>query len=93
MKYAEELFVSIKQTQNMTALLKELDLLHKINITLGKEKSIEYEIGGLFQIDTEKLNSLTDTNLVKLTKSGALHLIYNHLDSLSNFENLSQKLQ
>jgi len=93
MKYAEELFISIKQTQSITALLNELDLLHKVNITLGKEESDKYKIEGLFQVNTEKLNNLTDTNLVKLAKSGALHLIYNHLDSLSNFENLSAKLQ
>ena len=93
MKYAEELFISIKQTQSITALLNELDLLHKVNITLGKEESDKYKIEGLFQVDTEKLNNLTDANLVKLAKSGALHLIYNHLDSLSNFENLSAKLQ
>ena len=88
MKFAEETFVSLQQTQQLLQIADELELFSPVDITVGKEEEKQYQISGLFQIQGEKLNKLSDEELLKLTKTGTLHLIYNHLDSSSNFENL-----
>ena len=92
MKFAEDVFTSLNQTKQMLAILNDLELFSQVDITLGKDTDNQYKINGLFQINTEKLNKLSDENLLKITKSGILHLIYNHLDSATNFDNLVSRV-
>ena len=93
MKFSEETFTALNQTKQMLTILKELGLLSQIDITLGKDDEKQHKINGIFQVDVKKLNSLSDENLLKITKSGILHLIYNHLDSATNFDNLVSRLK
>jgi hypothetical protein len=93
MKFAEDVFTSLNLTKNMLKIVNDLNLFKQIDITLGKEDEKQYKIQGLFQIDGKELNNLNDENLLKLTKSGTLHLIYNHLDSSTNFDNLINKVK
>lgn len=92
MKFAEETFVALSRTKQMVQTAVELELLSSVDVTVGKESEKQHKITGLFQINGEKLNSLSDEDLLKITKLGLLHLIYNHLDSSSNFDNLVNKL-
>lgn len=92
MKFSEETFSALNQTKQMIKILVDLELIDSVEITLGKDGEKQNKISGLFQINTNKLNDLSDENLLKITKSGILHLIYNHLDSSNNFENLTNKL-
>jgi hypothetical protein len=92
MKFAEDTFIAINRTQQMLNIAKEIGLLVQIDITFGKNGERDHKINGLWQIDRTKLNSLTDDELLKLTKSGTLHLIYNHIDSANNFDNLVNKI-
>ena len=92
MKFSEETFSALNQTQQMIKILADLNLLDQIDITLGKEGDEQNKITGLFQINAKKLNELSDENLLKITKSGTLHLIYNHLDSSTNFDSLTSRL-
>jgi len=92
MKFAEETFIALNRTKDLLKTAVELELFSSVDITIGKENKKQYKITGLFQINGEKLNSLNDEGLLKITKSGLLHLIYNHLDSGSNFDNLVNKL-
>jgi hypothetical protein len=92
MKFSEETFTALNQTKQMLKLAGELELLSQIDVTLGKEGDKQHKITGLYQVSGEKLNKLSDENLLKITKSGLLHIIYNHLDSGSNFDNLVNKL-
>ncbi len=92
MKFAEETFVAINRTQQMLNVAKELSLLVQVDITFGKNGERDHKINGLWQIDREKLNKLSDEELLKLVKTGTLHLIYNHIDSANNFDNLVNKL-
>ena len=92
MKFSEEVFTSLNQTKQMLSVLGDLELLSQVDITLGKDTEKQHKINGLFQINTEKLNKLSDENLLKITKSGTLHLIYNHLDSATNFDSLVSRI-
>lgn len=87
-KYLEEVYSNLEGTKALTKLLKELDLFKKIDATVEKNGE-KFVLAGLLQIDTEKLNSLSDENLLKLAKTGGLNLIYGHLSSLTNFKNLA----
>ncbi len=86
--FAEETFKALRRTQEMLKLADSLGLLSPVDITIGKEGEKQYKVTGVFQVEGEKLNSLSDEHLLEVTKSGLLHLIYNHLDSASNFGNL-----
>ena len=92
MKFSEETFSALNQTGQMLSVINDLNLLEQVDITLGKGSEKEHKITGLFQVNPNKINDLNDENLLKITKSGTLHLIYNHLDSLTNFDNLANKL-
>jgi hypothetical protein len=93
MGFAGETFNSMHQTKLMGNEIDKLGLLSEVNITFGKEgEKNSGKISGIHQIDAEKLNKLSDEELLTITKNGSLHLIYNHLDSLSNFDNLVNKL-
>jgi hypothetical protein len=92
MKFAEETFISLSQTKQLLTPLAELDLLSQIDVTLGKEGEKQYKLSGLFQVNANNLNKLNDEQLLKITKNGLLHLVYNHLDSSSNFDTLVNKL-
>jgi len=92
MKFSEDTFSALNQTRQMLSVITGLNLLEQVDITLGKDSEKEKKISGLFQINPKKLNDLNDENLLKLTKSGTLHMIYNHLDSLTNFDNLANRL-
>jgi hypothetical protein len=92
MKQSEDIFNSIHRTTLMSKEVEKLGLLSSVDVTLGKEKDSKHKIKGLFQVNGEKLNQLSDEELLNITKNGALHMVYNHLDSLSNFSNLINKL-
>jgi hypothetical protein len=89
---AEELYNDIAVLKNITKEFEKLELLTQIDISIGKKDQAQHRITGIFQIDPEKLNKLSDENILKLTKIGGMNLINNHLNSLSNFDDLVNKL-
>jgi hypothetical protein len=91
-KSAEEIYSDITVAKNILKELDKLNLVTPIDITIGKKEEAQHRITGVFQIDVAKLNKLSDEDILKLTKMGGMNLINNHLNSLSNFENLVNKL-
>jgi hypothetical protein len=87
-KFLEGLYSNLEGTKGVTKIIKELDILKTIDATVEKNGE-KFVLSGLLQVDTEKLNALSDENLLKLVKSGGLNLIYAHLTSLTNFSNLA----
>ncbi|MBT3987288.1 MAG: hypothetical protein HOE89_07100 [Gammaproteobacteria bacterium] len=53
----------------------------------------EFKIRGLFKLDEQKLNQLESTVFAKLRDSGALLLAYGHLFSLSQIDQISQRIE
>ncbi|WP_286272649.1 SapC family protein [Thalassotalea hakodatensis] len=63
----------------------ELLVSREIDITAGEES---VSLHGIYLIDQQKLDSLSDELFVKLRKLNFLPLIYTHLTSISQFSNL-----
>lgn len=91
-EFVQRVYSDLDLTKNLTKMIQEMDLLKEVNASLEKEGQ-KYQINGLSQVDVKKLNDLKDEQLLQLTKSGALNLIYAHLMSLTNFENLSRHIK
>lgn len=77
LKYLTELEQHFFMTQKAVDLIIELDLLAPYHIK-GIEGS---RIGGVFQIDEDKLNQLSDQDWLKLRKSGGAAIAYAQLIS------------
>jgi hypothetical protein len=89
----EENLKAMNYTKDLLKMISEMGLLRSVNVDIGEKENKKFEIQNLIQVDSEKLNQLKDEDLLKLTKSSALHLIYNHLDSYSNFTNLLNRVK
>lgn len=91
LEFVEKVYTDLETTKAVTKPLLELDLFKSIDATI-ESNGQKYALSGLLQIDGEKLNALSDEDLLKITKSGALNLVYAHLASLSNFRNLASRV-
>jgi len=67
--------------------LVEFELLAPRTIT-AKQNEAQQVLEGLWIIDEEKFNALTDERIVQLQRDGYLGLIYAHLFSLRNVNRL-----
>lgn len=90
--FVQRVYADLDRTRALTKIIKDLDIFKQVNATIEKEEQ-KYQINGLLQVDVEKLNKLSDEQLLNLTKTGAMNLIYSHLISLTNFDNLGRKLK
>ena len=72
--------------------LAELDLIEPWNLKV-KIESGERNIEGIFRINENKLNSLSDEDFLSLRKIGALPLIYGQLYSMGNLQILANLAQ
>ncbi len=91
LQFCEEFQKDNARTRALTSLLAEKNLLIERQVTydlMGEER----HLAGFKVIDEQALTKLDDQTLLQLTKSGALALIYHHLQSLSNFPVLVQML-
>ncbi len=86
--YLQDLYVMLENTKKVAKLLDEAGLLQQIDATI-EQNGQKYVLQGVLQVDAEKLNKLDDEMLLKLTKTGVLNIIYAHLTSKTNFQNLS----
>lgn len=80
-------FESGHVTENFIAQIIEFDLLVPRSMTVkvdGKETNLD----GMYFIDEQKLNALSDEDFGTLRKRGFLSLVYAHLVSLHQMQNL-----
>jgi hypothetical protein len=86
-------YITFETTRELFQELDTLGLLREINVTLAsKELNKNHRMKGLYQIDREKLECLTEETLLKLVKNGMLSLIYFHIASLKNVDKLQNRL-
>jgi len=90
-KFVENTYRALEITKPAMNLMDEMGLFKSIDATIEKDGQ-KYVVNGLMQVDTEKLDKLGDEDVLKLAKSGALRVVYTHLDSLSNINKLASKL-
>ncbi|MBY5992647.1 SapC family protein [Ferrimonas balearica] len=84
-------FIESEQvTQGFIALMNDLELLDARTLSL-KIDDEEYNIGGIYMVNEQKLNELPDNKFADLRKRGFLPLIYAHLTSLHQVNRLADK--
>lgn len=77
------------QTRAITKLLQDLDLLKTQQVQLrARADGPSYNIDGIFTVNEEALNGLSDEAFVDLRKRGVLPLIYSHLASLQQMRRI-----
>lgn len=79
-----------EMTRSFTKRLHALGLLEPMsaNIAFNDKEKSKLNLSGFFVVKPEKLKAISDADAVDLFKTGALELIYAHLQSLSNFNKL-----
>ncbi|MGP5155964.1 MULTISPECIES: SapC family protein [Pseudoalteromonas] len=76
---------------NFGDTLGELGLLVEQNFKFDLGDGDKKQISGLFSVDRDLLNTLSDEELLELQKSGMLEAIYSQLISLGQFQRLIDK--
>jgi hypothetical protein len=79
------------QTQNICKLFQDMNLLitHQVQLQ-HRPDATRYNIEGIYIIDEQALNELSDDDFLALRKQGLLPLIYAHLSSLQQLRRISQ---
>jgi len=81
-----------EQTIQVCKLLKEKDLLATQQVQLQhRPDGQRYNIDGIYTVNEEKLNALSDEDFLELRKIGLLSMIYAHLTSLQQLRRVSER--
>lgn len=101
-KPTEFLSNTIRIMKNYTDKVKQSNILSenikKVGILQNKELSVNINgqkfvlIKDFCVVDSKKLMSLDDCTLASLVRNGCLEIIYSHLRSLKNLENLANRI-
>jgi hypothetical protein len=66
--------------------LKEFNLLAPFSAKVEKEKDGAQTLTGFYAVSRDRIKELTDSQLRQLVQSDELELIYNHIQSMINFD-------
>lgn len=77
-------------TSSFCNYLAAKDLFRANSITISDSKGKKTAINGLYIIDEDKLNALSDEDYLALKRRGCIGPIYSHLSSLGQINNLLQ---
>lgn len=81
-----------EQTQQISRLLKDKNLLTTHQVQLQhRPDGQRYNIEGIYTIDENKLNEMSDEDFLELRKLGLIPLIYAHLTSLQQLFRISER--
>lgn len=85
-----DLMARDQATDHFIECLIENELLQPTELTLKLGDDGERKIGGIYKVDEERLNNLSDDVVLQLYKRKYFAAIYSHLGSLSQFNRLLQ---
>jgi hypothetical protein len=92
MSFLGEFQSAAVSTEAMARKIDALGLLRSSDSLAQLNSGKQFRLSGLRVIDEAKLATLADADIVELFKSGALHMIYLHLQSLGNLGTLVDRL-
>lgn len=92
LKFLQQYQVEHQRTQVFIQRLKELSLLEPMQANVSLDTGEKHSLAGFQVISREKLGALSAEAVHDLFKSGALELIYAHLQSLANFGSMVERL-
>lgn len=89
--FLKEYQVQFERTRLFGRRLKELDLLEPMEAIVSLPDGRQVPLRGLLGVSREKLRALDGAELSALAKSDALELVYLHLASLRNFNEVKDR--
>lgn len=93
LNFLKEYQAHFVRTQLFCKKLKELDLLEPVGAQFVPPSGERMTLTGFMAINRNKLQSLTGAQYEELAKTGELELAYIHLQSLSNFSSMVEKVK
>lgn len=92
LKFLQDYQVQFERTKLFGKHLKELDLLVPMQATVTTPKGEPLSLGSFLTVSREKLRALDGEALAKLVKTDELELVYLHLYSMRNFNEVKDRL-
>jgi hypothetical protein len=86
----EQLEIDIERTRRYGEKLVELDLLRDMQFEATLPDGRKVQVNGFLTIDGDKLNKLSDAQMLDLARTGLLGLVHAHQISLSNMTRLAE---
>lgn len=86
----EQLEGDIERTRRYGEILVEKQLLRDMQFDATMPDGQKIHVDGFLTIDDDKMNKLSDAELLALTKSGLMGLVHAHQISLSNMNRLAE---
>ncbi|NTW52070.1 MAG: SapC family protein [Chlorobiaceae bacterium] len=83
--------VQLKQTREFGSILLEKDLFREISAQANLVDGRTYGLNGMHVVDEQKLAELSEADVNELFKAGLLPLVYAHLLSLRNLQELVER--
>ncbi|HUR89161.1 MAG TPA: SapC family protein [Ramlibacter sp.] len=80
------------RTEAFCQRLEQAGLLREMNAKADLKDGRSFTVSGLLVVDEPKLMTLSDAAALSLFRSGELHLVAMHLASLSNMQQLADRL-
>jgi hypothetical protein len=92
LKFLQEYRLQFARTQTFCATLKQLGLLEPMQAQFTTAGSEKMSLTGFMVVNRNKLKALGDEQLAALARTDELELIYLHLASMRNFNELKDRL-
>jgi hypothetical protein len=89
LKFLQEYQAHFERTRQFGRRLKDLDLLEPMQATVTTPTGIKQSLGGFLGVKRERLRDLGGETLGTLAKTDELELLYLHLHSLRNFNEVT----
>ncbi|MDN5005288.1 SapC family protein [Bradyrhizobium sp. GCM10027634] len=90
--FLQEYQAQFNRTQAFCRKVRELDLLEPMQAQVEMASGEKLSLAGFMAVSREKLKALPGDKLAELAKTDELELLYLHLQSMRNFQNLPSRL-
>ena len=92
LEFLKEFQAHFRRSQSFCAKIAELDLLEPMGAQFNQDGE-KRSLTGFMTVNREKLKALSGEQLSELVKSDGLELLYLHLQSLSNFTSMMERIK
>ncbi len=92
LKFLQEYQAHFERTRAFGRRIKDLGLLEAMQAEVSTPAGEKLKLGGFLAVNRDKLNALPGDALAALASKGELELLYLHLQSMRNFNDVKDKL-
>lgn len=92
LKFLQQYQAHFERTRAFGRRIKELGLLEAMQAEISTPAGEKLKLGGFLAVNRDKLNALSGEALASLASKGELELLYLHLQSMRNFNDVKDKL-